>query len=115
VSAPDPLLAATLLRRLAVEVARGEAALLGIEGSVLPIIAGDGAGRVHPMLQHLDLVMQSLCDIARVLDGLAAQMPGDLPLDAAALLDPLRLHDLALRLAGQQVTAPHPDDRISVF
>jgi len=113
--APDGLAASVLTRRLAAEVERAEWALRRVERSIAPLIAEDRAGLASHAVQDIDLVLQSLADIARCLDGLSGQLSPLAVLDGQALLAPLRLDDIAKRLAGQLLVALHPDERIALF
>ena len=106
-------------RRLVAEVELCIGALHRIEASVAPLIAGTGADLAGHALQDIDLVAQSLADIARCLEDLCDQLASLPPVEARRVLSRLRLDDLARRLAGQ--TAPgtrqddRPADRIELF
>lgn|GEM_PF-2132842 len=106
-------------RRLVTELELCIGALHRIEASVAPLIAGTQTDLAGHALQDIDLVAQSLADIARCLADLCGQLASLPPVEARRLLSRLRLDDLARRLAGQ--TAPgtrqdeRPNDRIELF
>lgn len=110
---------AVIGQRLVWEVERCISALHRIEASVAPLITrteGDVAGHA---LQDIDLVGQSLADIARCLEDLCPHLAGLAPVDARLIVSRLQLDDLARRMAG--LTAPlaqagdAPAERIELF
>lgn len=105
--------------RLVAEVELCIAALHRIEVSVAPLITqteGDIAGHA---LQDIDLVGQSLADIARCLEDLCPHLASLPPIDAREVVSRLRLDDLARRLAGPAApmarAGDRPADRIELF
>lgn len=106
-------------RRLVTELELCIGALHRIEASVAPLIAGTQTYLAGHALQDIDLVAQSLADIARCLEDMCDQLASLPIVEARRLLSRLRLDDLARRLAGQ--TAPgtrqdnQPKDRIELF
>ena len=106
-------------RRLVAEVELCIGALHRIETSVAPLIAGAGADLAGHALQDIDLVAQSLADIARCLEDLCDQLASLPPVEARRVLSRLRLDDLARRLAGQPPPGTRqcdrPADRIELF
>lgn len=107
--------AATIARRLVAEVERAEEALLRVEDSIAPLITQDSPAVASHALQDIDLVVQSLADIARCLDGLSRHLPPLVVVDAQTLLAPLRLDDVVRRLSGKPVVPLPPDARIALF
>lgn len=103
--------------------------VMQVEEGVAPLVAsvpdlplGDGALRQairgHVVsLQSIDLLSQTLADMALWLDGLAAAArPGaPLPLDASGALRPLRLTDVRHRLQGQALSAEPPQSEPLLF
>ena len=114
---PDPQVhtARDVLQRAAVEVQRCEVILRGIETAVAPMIARQRGSGGSPALQDIDLLGQSLADIATCLAGLAGQPGADAEIDARSLLAPLRLDDLYQRLGGRVAVGLRPEDRIALF
>lgn len=115
--APDPVPQppAAVLRRVAAELAQCQSMLHGIEDVLAPLLA------VHPLpgdghtLQDIDLLCQTLTDLATCIDALAQTLPGAPAVDAHRLLAPLRLADLARRLGGQSAATLHADARVALF
>lgn len=106
-------------QRLVREVELCIAALHRIEVSVAPLITqaeGDVAGHA---LQDIDLVGQSLADIARCLEDLCPHLAAIAPIDARQVVSRLRLDDLARRLTGPAGPTARandrPADRIELF
>ena len=106
-------------RRLVTEVESCIGALHRIEASVVPLITQTGADIVGHALQDIDLVGQSLTDIARCLEDLCDQMVPLAPVEARQVLSRLRLDDVARRLAGLTPAcvrhASRVGDRIELF
>ena len=84
------------LNRTARELLGCAALLLRVEGDLGPLLS---AAPASPALQGIDLLPQTLADLALWLDALAVQTTARVQLPAA--LHPLRLADLRARLAGQ--------------
>lgn len=115
--APDPRLhsARDVLNRTAVEVRRCEAILRGIETAVAPMLDTPQARQSRRALQDIDLLGQSLADLATCLAGLAGQLGNRIDIDMPDLLAPLRLDDLHRRLGGRDAIDPSPEARIALF
>lgn len=107
--------ARAVLVRMAVEVQRCEVILRGIETAVAPMIAAPGGPSNSHALQDIDLLGQSLADLAICLTGIAAQLDGGVEVDVHRLLDPLRLDDLHRRLGGRAAVDLSPAERIALF
>ncbi len=114
---PDPRShsARDVLERLSVEVQRCEVILRGIETAVAPIIAHPGSPRGSHALQDIDLLGQSLADLATCLSGLARQVGQDATVDTHVLLAPLRLDALHRRIGGCRAIELSPDERVALF
>ena len=105
----DPPTPGPLLARLADEVAACARLLTAIEAEVALLIPASPVQNRNALdaLQKIDLLAQTLGDLALCLDGLArAALPPPATAGwAAAALGPLRLGDVRLRLAGLPVPA----------
>jgi len=113
---------AAYLKRSARVLADCADLLIQIEDGVAPLIArapdrpaGDGTlqtgmGSPAVSLQSIDLLSQTLADMALWLEGLATEVQLNPPpaLDASAALARLRLADVRHRLQGLAVTADAP-------
>ena len=113
--APRIHTARDVLCRTAVEVQRCEVILRGIEAAVAPMIAAHHGQSSSHALQDIDLLGQSLADLATCLTGLAAQLGDQAEVDTHRLLAPLRLDDLYLRLGGREAVDLRPEERIALF
>lgn len=115
-----PLPPALLLHRIATELARCQSLLGRIEHSVQVIMAAPSPGMIlsasRSELQDIDLLGQSLGDLAMCLRSAAATAPLSTAddLDAGVVLGELRLQDLRHRLVGVQGAAPAVE-RIELF
>lgn len=107
--------AGDVLDRAAVEVQRCEVILRRVETAVAPMIVASCGQTSSHALQDIDLLGQSLADLATCLSGLAAQLGSGAEVDLRRLLAPLRLDDLYQRLGGQVVLDLSPADRIALF
>lgn len=114
---PDPRShsARDVLDRLSIEVQRCEVILRGIETAVAPLIAAPGRQGGSHALQDIDLLGQSLADLATCLSGLSTQVNEDAAVDTHLLLAPLRLDDLHRRLGGRCAPALSPEERVALF
>lgn len=114
---PEPELHAAdaVLHRIAYEVQHCEVILRGIETAVAEMIANRRAESGSHALQDIDLLGQSLADIATCLTGMADQLGSTPPVDARRLLAPLRLDDLYQRLGGKVAMELRPEERIALF
>ena len=104
-----------VLCRIALEVQRCEVMLRGIETAVTPVVTVQGMQGDSLALQDIDLMGQSLADLATCLSGLAVQVGSQGWVDMHDLLAPVRLDDLYLRLGGREVLELRPDERIALF
>jgi hypothetical protein len=111
---------ALLLHRIAAELARCQSLLDRIEHSVQVIMAAPSPGMIlsarRSELQDIDLLGQSLGDLALCLRSAAATVPlsAAADLDAGFVLGELRLQDLRHRLVGRPGAAPEVE-RIELF
>ena len=114
---PDPDLhsARDVLERTAVEVQRCEVILRGIETAVGPMMIGACDRSSSHALQDIDLLGQSLADLATCLSGIAAQLGGQDRIDMQRLLAPMRLDDLYCRLGGRVAPDLSPQERVALF
>ncbi|MDT8856018.1 hypothetical protein RNZ50_13550 [Paracoccaceae bacterium Fryx2] len=114
---PEPQVqsAGDVLARAALEVQRCEVMLRRIETAVAPMIAAERREGCSHALQDIDLLGQSLADIATCLTGVAGQLPPGASVDARSLLAPLRLDDLCQRLGGLMAVDLRPEERIALF
>ncbi|OYW58570.1 MAG: hypothetical protein B7Z10_03560 [Rhodobacterales bacterium 32-66-7] len=123
----DLLCSAQLLRRAATVLSGCEAAVVRIEDLVMTLIesrtetgantAGE-TGSTGPdllALQEIDLVRQSLADIAVCLTRLADSQARNEPVDLPALLAPLHLAGLKTRLMGHIPEEPQPQTACVLF
>lgn len=104
-----------VLCRIALELQRCEVMLRGIETAVTPMIPAQRAQSSSLALQDIDLLGQSLADLATCLTGLSMQVGNRAAVDMLDLLSPLRLDDLYLRLGGSKAVELRPDERIALF
>lgn len=111
---------ALLLQRIAAELARCQSLLDRIEHSVQVIMSAPSPGLLlsarRSELQDIDLLGQSLGDLALCLRSAAASPPlrAAADLDAGFVLGELRLQDLRHRLVGRQGAAPEVE-RVELF
>ena len=93
------------LTRTARELSACTALLARVEDDLAPLLS---AAAASPALQGIDLLAQTLADLALWLDALAVQATGRVDLPAA--LRPLRLANLRTRLIGLpgQTDQPEP-------
>lgn len=111
---------ALLLHRIAAELARCQRLLDRIELAVQVIMAAPPPGQMlsarQGELQDIDLLGQSLGDLALCLRAAAASPPlgAAVDLDAGFVLNGLQLSDLRHRLAGRP-PAPPEGARIEFF
>ena len=111
---------AVLLQRIAAELSRCQSLLDRIEHSVQVIMTAPSPGMIlsarRSELQDIDLLGQSLGDLALCLRCAAASPPLETAadLDAGFVLSELRLQDLRHRLVGRQGVAPEVE-RIELF
>ena len=101
-----------VLGRLAAEVESCHGLLLRLEAVLVPTALPEGEGRA---LQDIDLLGQSLDDIARCLHRLAGALPEAPEIDLCAVLAGLHLDDLARRLGGQTTEPVGTAARIALF
>lgn len=104
-----------VLDRIAVEVQRCEVILRSIETGVATMIAASGVQGTSHALQDIDLLGQSLADLATCLSGLAVQVGDSVSVDTHRLLAPLRLDDLHRRIGGRQAMELSPEERVALF
>ena len=100
-------------RRLVEEVEICIGALHRIEASVIPLIMQTGADNAGHALQDIDLVGQSLADIARCLEDLSGHLVALPPIEVRHVLSRLHLDDLARRLAGLTSPGVRPDTQLA--
>ena len=86
-----------------------------IEALIVPMIDHGVAGLDQAVLQEIDLLGQSLVDISTCLSRLALALMKAGPVDADAILAPLRLNDLRSRLVGNGPEKRDPQDRVALF
>ena len=104
-----------VLNRTAVEVQRCEVILRGIETAVAPMLDVLHGHQSSHALQDIDLLGQSLADLATCLAGLAGLLGERIDIDTHDLLAPLRLDDLHRRLGGRVALALSPEERVALF
>lgn len=100
---PEP--ARDMLLRTADEVERCRLLVRQIEAAIAPMIASRIVVGVAP--QALDLLDQTLADLATCVSGLARGLPDD------TVLAMLRLDDVRRRLTGQEAAAR--DSAVTLF
>ena len=86
-----------------------------IEALIGPMIDRGVAGLDRAVLQEVDLLGQSLVDISTCLSRLALAHMRAEPVDADAILAPLRLNDLRSRLVGDGPEKRDLQDRVALF
>jgi len=97
---PTTLTAGALLGGVKSELLRCNELLMRIEDEVLPLVSHPIAPTLRAALQDIDLLSQCMDDIARTVGGMAQSAVAPCPIDAAAILSPIRLQDMRLRLEG---------------
>jgi hypothetical protein len=97
---PKTMPADQLLTGVNTELRRCLDLLLRIEEEVLPLVSRPISPTLRAALQDIDLLSQCIDDISRCVCGIAAADMAEITLDSEAILAPIRLQDMRLRLEG---------------
>lgn len=100
----DPT-AEQLLHRCVAELDRCTEVLAHLEDSLIPIISGPMSAQTRVGLQDLDLLRQSIEDIAHFMGGLAHAMGGPDQIDTEMILRTVKLQSMRVRLGGGEAPA----------
>ena len=121
ISTTNPALSpALLLHRIAEELLRCQGLLGRVEQSVQVIMSAPSQGMIQSArrreLQDIDLLRQSLADLARCLRAISASPPliSAADLDSAFVLGEMHLEDLRHRLVGNQSISAEVE-RVELF
>lgn len=102
---PGRIAAAALFGRTARELQHCADKLREVEGCLLPLLCPDegpsGPGAPTPEVQNIDLLVQSLEDLAGLMNALAVAPGAEARLDTGEALSRMRLFDLRGRMAGE--------------
>jgi hypothetical protein len=110
---PEAGSAGDLLLRAAGEVALCRLLIARIEDELAPLIAtGVIEGRAP---QAIDLLDQTLGDLATLFAGLARALPEGTTLTFGPVLALLRLDDVRRRMSGDAGRADRPEDTVALF
>jgi len=99
---------ALALRRLADEARRSAGLGHQLQAELGALVVGGAAARTLVVLQSLDLLCQSLGELALCLDNCAVNAPADATLDPELLVEGLSLADVAARIAERPASTPSP-------
>ncbi|NKB16847.1 MAG: hypothetical protein HC774_08345 [Sphingomonadales bacterium] len=113
------LTVSNVFTRSATELEGCVATLRDIESRLLPVVvhavSHDESGTINQALQDIDLLVQTLEDMAVLMAGLATTDGARGQLQAHATLSKMQLFDLRQRIAGATTASINPADRVSFF
>lgn len=89
-----------LLHRCAAELRLCNEILTRVEDGVIPIISSPISAQLRIGLQDMDLLRQSIDDLAQTIGGLAKAMANHDPIDQDQILRAVKLQSMRLRLGG---------------
>lgn len=89
-----------LLQRCVAELRLCNQILARVEDGVLPFISSPMAAELGVGLQDIDLLRQSIEDIAQFIDGLSHAMAGPDWVDPEEILRTIKLQSMRVRLGG---------------